>query len=89
MIPCMRKRIGALALLALGALGQAPAEADCRCRGRNVVAQEGETVCLSTPWGLRLARCEKAQNVATWRFLDGSCPLAHDRRPGGRAARPG
>jgi hypothetical protein len=89
MLAGMRKRIGALALLALGAVGQTPAEAACTCRGRNVVVKEGQTVCLSTPWGARLARCEKAQNVATWRFLDRPCPLAGGGRDGGSAARQG
>jgi hypothetical protein len=89
MLAGMRKRIGALALLALGAVGQTPAEAACTCRGRNVVAREGQTVCLSTPWGARLARCEKAQNVTTWRFLEAPCPLAQGSGTGGSAARKG
>ena len=85
----IRKWLGVLAVLTFGALGHTPAEAACTCRGRNIVAQQGETVCLSTPWGSRLARCEKAQNVATWRFLGAACPLARDGRPGGSTARQG
>ncbi len=53
-----------------------PAEADCRCRARGVIATEGETLCIRTPNGPRLARCGKVSNVASWTFLDGPCPQA-------------
>lgn len=61
--------------LLIGA-GSAPAEADCKCRARGVVAAEGQTLCIRTPDGLRLARCGKVSNVASWTFLQGPCPLA-------------
>jgi len=46
---------------------------DCECRAKGVVAFEGEVVCLSTPNGPRLARCEKVLNNTSWRFLAQSC----------------
>jgi len=50
------------------------AEADCTCRARGVLATHGETLCIRTPQGLRLARCDKVSNVASWTFLGGECP---------------
>jgi hypothetical protein len=56
------------------------ASADCTCWARGVVAGHGQTICLRTPQGQRLARCDKVLNVASWTFLPGPCPLA-DRTP--------
>lgn len=70
------------AALLIGA-GSAPAEADCRCRARGVVASEGQTLCVRTPEGVRLARCGKVSNVASWTFLQGPCPQA-SLEPGAR-----
>jgi hypothetical protein len=53
-----------------------PARADCTCRAPGFIAQHGETVCLNTPSGPRLARCEKVLNNASWKFLAESCPEA-------------
>jgi hypothetical protein len=53
-----------------------PANADCKCRARGVVATEGQTLCIATPDGSRLARCGKVSNVASWTFLEGPCPQA-------------
>jgi hypothetical protein len=53
-----------------------PAHADCTCRARGVVAAHGQTVCILTPNGTRLARCDKISNVASWTFLEAPCPQA-------------
>jgi hypothetical protein len=50
------------------------AEADCTCRARGVVAEHGQTLCIRTPEGFRLARCDKVSNIASWTFLDETCP---------------
>ncbi|MGI9333063.1 MAG: hypothetical protein ACR2RL_07885 [Gammaproteobacteria bacterium] len=47
--------------------------AECTCRGKDVVASEGETVCLSTPNGSKLAVCQKVLNNTSWKFLPESC----------------
>lgn len=57
-------------------ISSAPASADCTCRSRDVVANEGEVVCLNTPLGQRLARCDKVLNNSSWTFLQGACPTA-------------
>jgi hypothetical protein len=53
-----------------------PASADCTCRGPGVIAHHGQTVCLKTPSGPRLARCEMVLNNSSWRFLAEACPQA-------------
>jgi hypothetical protein len=63
------------ALIGIGLfIGSAPASAECTCRSRDVVASEGEVVCLNTPLGQRLARCDKVLNNTSWTFLQGACP---------------
>ena len=42
--------------------------------------RHGETVCLQTPTGLRLARCEMVLNNTSWKFLPDACPQASPRR---------
>jgi hypothetical protein len=66
---------GVVATVLIGA-AIAPAQADCTCRAEGVVAAHGQTVCIPTPAGARLARCDKISNVASWTFLDGPCPQA-------------
>jgi hypothetical protein len=60
----------------LGASLAAPASADCTCRGPGFIAHHGETVCLKTAMGLRLARCEMSLNNASWTILPDPCPEA-------------
>ena len=43
---------------------------------RVLVSHHGQTACIPTPQGAKLARCEMVLNVASWKFLDGPCPLA-------------
>jgi hypothetical protein len=71
----MRTIPAALAALLAVAL-VSPASATCKCRARGVIAAEGQTLCIRTPDGVRLARCGKVLNVASWIFLDGACPQA-------------
>jgi hypothetical protein len=58
------------------------AGANCTCRGPGVEATIGETVCLKTPAGLRLARCEMVLNNTSWKFLPDACPQASLAAPG-------
>jgi len=66
------------ALASVMVLGNASAWAgqNCTCRAEGVEATLGQTVCLKTPAGLRLARCEMVLNNTSWKFLDGACPQA-------------
>jgi hypothetical protein len=70
-------RLAAISFAALlTATLHSPAAADCTCRGPGVVAHHGQTVCLHTPDGPRLARCEMVLNNSSWTFLPDPCPEA-------------
>jgi hypothetical protein len=77
----MRKTATWLVFAASVASLATPAAADCLCRAVGVVVSEGQTVCITTPDGRKLARCEKSQNVSSWRFLQDACPSAEGPVP--------
>jgi len=63
-----------------------PAEADCKCLYAGGIAKQGETACIKTASGPRLARCEMVLNNSSWTVLDRPCDieqsdaLPHSRR---------
>ncbi|WP_421849096.1 hypothetical protein [Oricola sp.] len=69
-----------LKLLAIASLAVAPVSAhageDCTCRGNGKDVAEGQTICLKTAAGPKLARCERVLNNTSWKILDTDCPLA-------------
>jgi hypothetical protein len=68
--------IAAAAALLAGAT-TSPASADCTCRAQGgIEAFLGETVCIATASGARLARCDMVLNNTSWTFLDSPCPQA-------------
>jgi hypothetical protein len=67
-----------VALLVSAATVDARAECTCRFPGGSV--KEGQSVCIKTPNGPKLARCEKVQNVTSWKFLEQSCPITQSLR---------
>lgn len=69
----MVNRLLALSAVALAVLASAAA-ADCTCRAKGVLAEQGEVVCLATPQGERMARCDKVLNNSSWTFVDRPCP---------------
>jgi len=77
----MRKTAAWLVFAASVACFATPAAADCRCRAVGVIVNEGQTACITTPDGRKLARCEKSQNVSSWRFLEDACPSANRPMP--------
>ena len=70
------RQIRAALVLSLAMIASSSAGATCKCRAPGVVASEGQTLCIRTPEGVRLARCGKISNVASWTFLQGECPQA-------------
>lgn len=73
-------KISLLTTLALCTLATAvEAGENCTCRARNVEAQEGQTVCVRTPNGSQMARCEKVLNNTSWRFLGTPCPVSENQ----------
>jgi len=54
--------------------GHNPLECYCRAGGRTFA--QGETVCLKTSDGPRLARCQMEINVMSWSITSTPCPEA-------------
>ena len=54
----------------------ASAGENCTCRGNGQDVAEGETVCLKTASGMKMARCERVLNNTSWKMLEEECPLA-------------
>ncbi|MBZ8132570.1 hypothetical protein [Afifella sp. IM 167] len=71
--------LSAASLLAAEA---AHAGSDCTCRAKGgVTAREGDTICIATPNGQQMARCEKVLNNTSWKFLNTPCPSASNGSP--------
>lgn len=78
-------RLGPLAavvlVVALDALATSAA-ADCTCRAQGRNFEQGQTACLSTPKGPRLATCGMVLNNSSWEFSDAPCSVSGVERPG-------
>jgi hypothetical protein len=57
------------------------ANAQCTCIYAEGTAKEGETACIWSEKGKTLARCEKVQNVTSWKNLDQACPVEQSAIP--------
>jgi hypothetical protein len=66
--------------LCLIATAPMTAEADCTCiyAGGNV--EHGQTACIQTAKGKRLARCDKVLNNSSWTILDEACDVEQSSR---------
>jgi hypothetical protein len=47
---------------------------NCTCRAKGTDFQVGDLVCLSTPNGASMARCEMVLNNTSWKVLNAPCP---------------
>lgn len=47
---------------------------NCYCRAQGRTYAEGETVCLKTAEGPRIAYCDMALNVMSWSITSKPCP---------------
>ena len=73
------RRLGPSAAIALVAVLDAllsSAAADCTCRAQGRDFQLGQTVCLTTPNGARLATCGMVLNNSSWQFSDAPCTVS-------------
>ena len=61
---------GAIARLVV----QAQHSADCLCRAAGRTYAVGESACLRTPAGARIADCGMVLNNTSWEFTERSCP---------------
>jgi hypothetical protein len=71
----------AVALVAaLDALGATAAGGTCRAQGRHF--ELGQTACLTTPNGPRLATCAMVLNNSSWQFSEVPCTVSDVSPPG-------
>jgi hypothetical protein len=52
----------------------AGSHADCFCRAQGKMFAYGESACLITPEGPRIAQCQMALNVTSWAITARPCP---------------
>ena len=74
----MRGLAAAVAIALIAALAAPPAGADpkCTCRAHGRQFELGQTVCLMTPKGGRLATCGLVLNNTSWRVSDTPCSVS-------------
>ncbi len=72
-----------LAVLAASSLAQeyklpplAGAPQECQCRAKGQMFDLGETVCIDTGYGPRLAICGMVLNNTAWKPTEQTCPTA-------------
>jgi hypothetical protein len=79
----------ALAVVVLTVAGNSLPQAQtvsCTCRYNGENYGLGESICLSSPEGLRMATCEMVLNNTSWQFSDAPCPVTELQTEDGTAA---
>ncbi len=71
-------RLGPAAVVLIAALDASSAAADpnCTCRAPGRQVELGQTVCLMTPKGPRVATCAMVLNNTSWAFSESPCSLS-------------
>ena len=78
-----------LALLIDALLSAAPADPNCICRARGKEFELGQSTCLPSPKGPRIATCGMVLNNTSWQFSDTPCVIsAAPAQRDERAAKP-
>ena len=54
----------------------APAAADCTCRSQGRDYELGQSVCLQSPKGARIATCGMVLNNTSWQFTETPCTVS-------------
>lgn len=72
----MQRVLSALVIAAAAIAWIAPARADCTCRALGRMFELGQSVCLKTPQGPRMATCGMVLNNTAWEMSDTPCPAA-------------
>jgi hypothetical protein len=72
-----------LSIMILGLLVACATEAaaDCTCRALGRSFELGQSLCLTTPNGPRMAVCDMQINVTSWRFSQTPCVTAGTELP--------
>ena len=71
----MRWPILIVSLIAADAL-VTPASADCTCRSQGRDYELGQSVCLQSPKGARIATCGMVLNNTSWQFTETPCTVS-------------
>jgi len=78
-------RAGGVVLATFAAVGTfdfaAHAEPNCTCRARGRSFELGQSACLQTPKGPRIAVCAMVLNNTSWQLSETPCISAHARPP--------
>jgi hypothetical protein len=53
-----------------------PAFADCTCRSQGRDYELGQSACLPSPKGARIATCGMVLNNTSWQFTDAPCTIS-------------
>lgn len=69
------KRIMSMVLVAFWP-ALANAGEDCTCRHQGNDIPEGQTICMKTPSGMQMAKCDRVLNNTSWKMLGTECPNA-------------
>jgi hypothetical protein len=72
----------AVALLAALDATWMNAAADCICRAHGREFAHGQTACLMSPKGPRLATCGMVLNNSSWEFSEAPCTVSGVAKPG-------
>jgi hypothetical protein len=70
----MRKMVLLALLLAAVSLPAAAAECTCRLNGRDIPL--GQSACIPSPRGARIATCGMVLNNTSWQFSDTPCVVS-------------
>ncbi len=86
----MRQVLAALAFMAVAFAGASGAAADdkCTCRALGRHFEIGQSACLRTPQGHRLATCGMVLNNTAWQFSETPCVSSRLRSTPVRIGRP-
>jgi len=71
----MRRPLLIVSLIAAEAL-LSPASADCTCRSQGRDYELGQSVCLQSPKGARIATCGMVLNNTSWQFTETPCTVS-------------
>ena len=57
-------------------VGGAMAGENCTCRYQGKDVLEGASICMQTPNGQQMAKCDRVLNNTAWKFTGQPCPFA-------------
>ena len=77
---CSPLSVGAILVVLTANAAHAGPNCTCRYKGADVAL--GQSVCMKTPDGPRMARCDRVLNNTSWKITDGPCPFVQAPTPG-------